>query len=138
MQSYERLHLAFRTFGRKAAAELSTFTDGNVSGSQLFILDLLVDNGPLKISDLATHLKVTLSAITNLSDKLVKSKHIVRERCDDDRRVVRLVVTQKGKDLVEKLRETQNSRIKELHKGLTEEEIETLISIYNKLSNSFD
>ncbi len=137
MQNYERLHLAFRRFGRKASAELSTFTDGKVSGSQLFILDLLVDNGPLKISDVATHLNVTLSAITNLSDKLVRAKYITRERCEDDRRVVRLVVTLKGQELVKKLREFQSKRMENLHKDLTPEEIETLISIYNKLSKEF-
>jgi DNA-binding MarR family transcriptional regulator len=59
---------------------------------------------------------------------------ILRERSEKDRRIVRLVITDKGSQLIKKIKKNRNERISNMLQGLTEEERDLLIKIYTKFS----
>jgi DNA-binding MarR family transcriptional regulator len=71
-----------------------TLTEG-----QLTVLELLMYSGKekMKPSDFIDHLDTTPAAITTLLDRMEKSDLITRERDEKDRRVVWVLVTDKGK-----------------------------------------
>lgn len=76
-------------------AELSpALTEG-----QLTVLELLLFSGQsrMKPSDFIEHLNTTPAAITTLLDRMEKGGLIVRERDEKDRRIVWVVVTDKGR-----------------------------------------
>jgi len=69
---------------------------------------------------------------TRLLDKLIEKELISRERCDKDRRVVYVKITEKGLDLLQKI-DTQGDFDKLLPNHLTNEECELLSNLLDKL-----
>lgn len=67
---------------------------------------------------------------TRLMDKLCDKNLIARERCDDDRRVVYVKISNKGLELLKTI--DGNKSISFL-KNLTEEEAETLSNLLDKI-----
>lgn len=71
---------------------LAPLTEG-----QLGVLELLLLHEPMKPSDLLQYLSTTPAAITTLLDRMERNELIVRTRDDNDRRIVWVTVTEKGK-----------------------------------------
>lgn len=68
--------------------------------AQFFVLELIVNSGPCKMSDLAGRSCVSLPAITRMVDKLCDMKLAERMRSTNDRRVIRISITAKGRKMV--------------------------------------
>lgn len=73
--------------------ELAPLTEG-----QLNILELLMQSPLMKPSDLLQYLSTTPAAITTILDRMEKNELIERIRDENDRRIVWIHVTQKGKE----------------------------------------
>jgi DNA-binding MarR family transcriptional regulator len=95
----------------------------------------LESNPDAKSSDVAKHINASLSATTQLIDRMHKSGLIDRKGDDNDRRVILLSVTQAGLDHLKHSKEAKRERMKELLSKLTKEEIKQLITIQEKLLN---
>ncbi|WHX47281.1 MarR family transcriptional regulator [Paenibacillus woosongensis] len=65
--------------------------------SQLSVLEVLEQNGQLKPSDLIPFLATTPAAVTMLLDRMEKAELIRRDRDEEDRRIVWISITEKGK-----------------------------------------
>ncbi|XIH10898.1 hypothetical protein C1N87_31245 (plasmid) [Priestia aryabhattai] len=129
------LELSFERFLKNAHTNYQLIgKENNISISQCAILEILKNNGSKKVTELAERMDITPSAITSLTEKLINSEFIVRERCDDDRRIVRLVITKLGRDFSTKIVAQRNKMIQNLHSGLSVEEVDFLIKIYQKLA----
>lgn len=63
---------------------------------QLAVLELLLQNQPMKPSDLLVYLATTPAAITTLLDRMERAGLVVRNRDLSDRRIVWITVTEKG------------------------------------------
>ena len=74
------------------AALAPSLTEG-----QLGVLELLNSGERMKPSDLIDDLATTPAAVTMLLDRMEKNELIARERDGKDRRIVWIVVTDKGK-----------------------------------------
>lgn len=90
------------------------------------------------MSEVAKELDITVGTLTTAVNKLVKKGYVSRERTEEDRRVVLVYATKKGKlayRLHEKFhREMINASIE----GLDEEEEKILISSLEKLNMFFN
>ncbi|MDD4237863.1 MAG: MarR family transcriptional regulator [Desulfotomaculaceae bacterium] len=109
-----------------------------VNPSQFHILKSLVDAGPQKATGLAVLLQMTPGAITGASDKLISKGYAERKGAAQDRRVVYLEITDKGKQFVESMMEKQISVTAKFFEGLSEEDVNHLIRIYRQISNNLD
>lgn len=107
--------------------------ENNISESQFVILCILNQYGPKKMSELAEYMQLTLSAITSLSEKLMGSGYISRKRSQNDRRIVRLVLTDNGKSFSDELISQKTKLVQKLHERLTPKERESLNNIYKKM-----
>jgi DNA-binding MarR family transcriptional regulator len=63
---------------------------------QLGVLELLLQLQPMKPSDLLAFLATTPAAITTLLDRMERGGLVVRNRDENDRRIVWVTVTEKG------------------------------------------
>ncbi|OXM88010.1 MarR family winged helix-turn-helix transcriptional regulator [Paenibacillus rigui] len=70
-----------------------TLTEG-----QLTVLELLMSQERMKPSDFISFLATTPAAITTLLDRMEKAELVIRERDEKDRRIVWVLVTDKGKE----------------------------------------
>ena len=71
----------------------------NLTFSQFFILDLVAENGKLRLSALHKTLSVDKSTTTRLVSPLVKQGLVRREKSDQDSRAITLALTNEGESV---------------------------------------
>jgi len=81
---------------------------------QLKVVLLLFMNGPVRMSDIASALDVSLATATGVIDRLVEREIVLRENHPDDRRVVLCRLSEKGQKLIGGLWQLARDRLKEL------------------------
>src|SRR5437868_1228231 len=79
------------------------FRDQELSFSQWTTLVALHDGRITTAGDLAHNICHDAGSLTRLIDQMVKRGLVSRGRCEDDRRVVKLALTARGRDVVEAL-----------------------------------
>ncbi|MDF2962343.1 MAG: MarR family transcriptional regulator [Paenibacillus sp.] len=95
------------------------YVDPHFSGSQVAALEVIHLGGPMKVTRLAEHLSLSLSAVTVLSDKLIHNGYLKRERDVEDRRVVYLDVTLQGREILKTLLAREKELFSQWLSGLT-------------------
>ncbi len=103
---------------------------------QMVILDFLMERGPCKMSELAEALNFTMSAVTAIVDKMIKTKLVKRERSAQDRRVVRVVILHKGVQAARRVKETRRSCANEMFSVLSEQEKNEYVRILRKVADN--
>ncbi|WP_203362842.1 MarR family transcriptional regulator [Bacillus sp. REN10] len=110
-----------------------TFNE-NLGISHILVLSHLNEHGKSRPSDIAKSLGLTPPSLTHLSDKLIKKELAIRLADEEDRRILYLHITDKGKDILQKAQEEGIKLRKQLFEKLTDEEKEQLLNIYDKLN----
>lgn len=128
----------FKTFLKNVNNEWSRKTMTGMNYTQFKLLFTLHTSGSLKVSELADILGLTPGAITGIADKLVAEDLISRERANDDRRVVYIELTTKGKEVVDDILESQKETFSSFFNVLPEEDIQHLRRIFTQLLANMD
>jgi DNA-binding MarR family transcriptional regulator len=127
--SLYRLGLVQREIARHALAEL---------GTQGFTALAIVNrDGPVRISDVANHLRVDLSVASRQIAALVAAGYAQREADPDDRRSYRITATEQGMRV---LRESHRRMVQAFERPLAdwpEDEIVALASGLDRLREDF-
>ncbi|MGV3489642.1 MAG: MarR family winged helix-turn-helix transcriptional regulator [Tuberibacillus sp.] len=105
----------------------------NLSGPQLHLLNLLESNGHIRMSDLSEELGISQSAATALADRMIKGNYISRARSEDDRRVVKLVITDEGRKLLETFSASRDQALEKFISKLTPEEKAEFVRLCQKM-----
>jgi DNA-binding MarR family transcriptional regulator len=101
--------------------------------TQSKILCFLKWKGPQKVSGLATLVGLTSSALTGLTDQLLKEKYIKKERAESDRRVVEISLTDKGNTVIEKIQQNKKQMMDKYFYELEPEDLQHLKRIFTTL-----
>lgn len=118
--------------------KIMTDREGTLTGVQFFTLRLLAREGRLKVTDIATCLGVTLSAITGLINRLYKLELVTRIQDERDRRIVWIVLTDKGRDCINLLNEKRGQILSSLLGELPQEDLDKLDEILTKIISQLD
>ncbi|SDC18602.1 DNA-binding transcriptional regulator, MarR family [Paenibacillus sp. UNCCL117] len=137
-QDLYELEESFRQLFRRIKASWTRFEFEGVSSSQASILEKLYTDGPLKVSQLADALWITAGAVTSLSDKLIAGHFAERSRSEEDRRVVYLEITDKGREVLQTFRTHREEVVKKFFGILSEEDSRHLIRIFNQILDETD
>ena len=81
----------------KSESELCCKMCGGLNEKELFIIAFIGEKRSVKMSAIADYLQAPLSTLTTIVDKLVTNKFLLRYNSNDDRRVVKVELDQKGK-----------------------------------------
>jgi len=109
-----------------------------ITKSEKFTLMLIndLDNKQLStISEISKKIGVTLAAVTHHINSLEENGYVERSVSADDRRVSYIKLTEKGKMIVDKLRETHRKKISEMIEYLGDNDSQKLISLITKIAN---
>ena len=87
------------------------------------------------MSGLAERIRLSLSSVTGLIDRLVDKKLVCRDRSREDRRVVNVELTPEGRELHKSVLESQIQFARGLMKTLSAEEQDALLALFGKLSD---
>lgn len=113
-------------------------TKADLTLPQFALLNQLVNDGTLSMTEASTRLGITKPAVTNLVDRLEKSKCLKRLPHSSDRRVSLLAIQAPGEKIV---REAQAQILPVLLKTLdrfSAGEKETIAKFYSLLSKTLD
>ena len=96
MQSLRRIFKAIHNYSFEISDKFG------ITGPQLWALKTIAKNESLSLGDLSKRMYLRPSTITGLIDRLEKRGYVVRDRDRRDRRVVKIVLTPKGKGLAKR------------------------------------
>ncbi|MCM8790007.1 MAG: MarR family transcriptional regulator [Candidatus Omnitrophica bacterium] len=130
----EIIPVLLKEFSARQANELFK---GKITLAQFFVLDLLEREGELKMSGLSRYMKVSTPAMTGIVERLVREHYLTRISDPQDRRVIRVRVTQKGSKLVKKIYEQRRSMIIRIFGRLSESDCRQYLNILTKIKETF-
>ena len=107
---------------------------GGVNEKELMIIVFVGDNKSVKMSEIADNLKAPLSTLTSIADKLVTNKFLVRHNSEEDRRVVKVALGEKGLDSYKVFLTRKKAVTKKVLSHFNEKEHNTLINHISKLA----
>ena len=87
----------------------------------------------LTMGELSDALSVPLSTATRIVDWLVDNKYVQRSHDDEDRRVVRIALTDVGRELHHAIENYIRQRVQQLLSCLTDRERATLLTLIEKV-----
>lgn len=109
-----------------------------MSGSQVYILEILAEEGAVKSSELAERLFISLPAVTNLANKLVKKGYIERQVPETDRRVTLLAITPQGNEILALINNRYATLTDALWTDFSDEELGNLLISYKKMVENLE
>jgi MarR family transcriptional regulator, organic hydroperoxide resistance regulator len=93
IQSLRRIFKAIQDYSQKVSQEFG------ITGPQLWALKTISANGSLALGELSRKMYLHPSTVTGVVDRLEKKGYVIRDREQEDRRVIQVQLTAKGKEL---------------------------------------
>jgi len=111
----------------------SQFSD--ITNNDMHIIEAIGIEEPRNMSVIAHKLSVTVGTLTTNMNGLEKKGYIRRERSQEDKRVVYVLLTEKGRKAFYHHRDFHKKMIKAIVKDLSEEEMEILYRCLQNLNH---
>lgn len=109
----------------------------NISVNDMHIIDAIGIEEPKNMSTVAKALSVTVGTLTIAVNNLVKKGYVERVRSQEDRRVVLISLTEKGRKAHAHHKAFHDKMVLAVLKDLSAQETETLTTALLKLQNFF-
>ena len=142
MSNYEVLHdILVKLFQEILDIEskaLITSEFKDISVNDMHIIEAIGEREPKNMSSVAKIMSVTVGTLTIAINSLVKKGYVHRERSEEDRRVVLISLTEKGKTANAHHMKFHDGMIQAVLKDLNEEQQEVLVKALMNLRTFFD
>lgn len=109
----------------------------DITGNDMHIIDAIGIGSPRNMSAVAKTMSVTVGTLTIAINSLVKKNYVERVRSEEDRRVVLLSLSEKGKKAYHHHQKFHDDMIKATVKGLTKEETLVLVKAITNMTDFF-
>lgn len=107
--------------------------------SEFGVLEFLYHKGDQPVQKVAEKILVTSGTITYVVDKLQKMELVERRKCDTDKRVYYISLTEKGNEMIKRIFPLHEKFINELFEGIESESLNQglndLVNINKKIKN---
>lgn len=141
MDTYETLNSAlvnlFRDVMDLEEQAIITSEYRDITNNDMHVIEAVGLGEPKNMSAIAKTLSVTVGTLTIAMNSLVKKGYVNRERGKEDRRVVYISLSEKGKRAYRHHEEFHRHMIAEILKDLTKEETKALVKSLAKLDQWF-
>jgi DNA-binding MarR family transcriptional regulator len=119
---------------KKAESLIKCQIGNDLTNDQHYILRYIHQASVCTSSELADAFEVNKSAITAIINRMVDRGLILRTRDENDRRVIYLTLTDKGRELFEQTQEKIRLLVESIITQFEETEIKNFIDTYEKLA----
>jgi DNA-binding MarR family transcriptional regulator len=133
LQYIDRLLQIFRRSGIYNRPHDEDLNDADIM--VLYCIGFCEDLKNIKLSDIATRLKVTLPAVTHKVQTLEHAGLIKKEKDTKDKRITYVKLTDKGQTYVLSSKKTYYQPLKQILESIGKEDTLHLIRILEKISN---
>ena len=120
------------TESRRITKELARRAD--LTGPQLTVVKLLESIGDLSLSELSERIRAQNSTVTGIIDRMEREGLVTRERSKEDRRVVYIKLTPKGRELAREIPVEPMEIFKSALETLSGQEMKDLLRIMTKVA----
>lgn len=142
MSNYEVLHdILVRLFQEILDVEskaLITSEFKDISVNDMHIIEAIGEKEPKNMSTVAKIMSVTVGTLTIAINSLVKKGYVHRERSEEDRRVVLISLTEKGRKANAHHQKFHDGMIQAVLKDLDEDQQKILVKSLMNLRGFFD
>ena len=111
---------------------------GGVNEKELMIIAYVGDNKSSTMSSIADNIEAPLSTLTSIVDKLVANKYLHRYNSEEDRRVVKVELAEKGKETYKLFLQQKQATAKKVLRQFTDADKIDLVRQLNKLADSIN
>jgi DNA-binding MarR family transcriptional regulator len=115
---------------------LREVSGGSLSFSQLKLLYLVAHTDILRIGDAAAFMGVTCAAASKAVDKLVRRRLLKRNAPQEDRRIIRLSLAEKGRELMKTYQTSRDYRAALVFSQFQPEEIRQAAELLDHLAGA--
>ena len=120
------------TESRRLTKELARRAD--LTGPQLTVVKMLEQIGDLSLSELSERIRAQNSTVTGIIDRMERENLVMRERSKEDRRVVYIRLTAKGRRLAEDIPIEPMEIFRNALESLSATEVRDLVKILGKVA----
>ncbi|MBP5282300.1 MAG: MarR family transcriptional regulator [Lachnospiraceae bacterium] len=110
----------------------------DITNNDMHIMEAVGIHEPRNVSQIAKQLGVTVGTLTVNMNSLEKKEYILRERSTQDKRVVYVTLTEKGRKAFFHHRDFHKAMIRAAIKDLDEGEMKALMGCLTKLNHFFE
>ncbi|HPF43794.1 MAG TPA: MarR family transcriptional regulator [Syntrophomonadaceae bacterium] len=129
------MRAAMKKIDKNLGQQLEPF---GISIPQSFILKSLLEEDGTTLKEIGNRTLIDSSSMTVLVDKLEKDKLVERQLDAQDRRAIRIFITESGRKLAEEVLEIANNFNKKITELIDEENKETFLRGVNNIINGLD
>jgi DNA-binding MarR family transcriptional regulator len=135
-----RIGLAWRELRRGAATQVmrERLYGDLLEPGQVDALDIVITTGGCRMAELAADLRVDRSTATRVVDRLVAGGVVDRHEASGDGRGVRVVATERGRQLHEEFSARRRRMLLEVLEGFEPAEREALAELLERLVSGID
>ncbi len=109
----------------------------DITNNDMHVIEAIGTGEPKNMSTIAKQLSVTVGTLTIAMNSLVKKGYVIRERGQEDRRVVYISLSEKGLKAFRHHENFHRQMIDAVLKDLTPEETDSLVTALAKLERWF-
>lgn len=120
------------TESRRITKELARRAE--LTGPQLTVVKMLESLGDLSLSDLSERIRAQNSTVTGIIDRMEREGLVVRTRSTEDKRVVRIRLTEKGARIAREIPVEPMEIFRSALAGLSATEMRDLLKVLTKLA----
>jgi len=129
------MYLLFPLFRKKLFKHKKMLRQGQMPHSYYHVLGVLIKRGELPMSEIGRRVHISKSNMTSLIDKLVEEGLVERLPDKEDRRVINISITGKGKGSLWNWRKCSNEEIKKNLSVLSEEDMEKFVDAVENIKD---
>ena len=138
MNIFENLLTSLKRASEVSVSIMKPRDEGVITHNLMIFLFMIQNKGEIRTREISEHFGVTSGAATGIADKLENLGLIERNRSKIDRRVVTLVLSEKGKKLVQSKKREHVELYQYILHDFSEEELLNTIRMLNKISERID
>ena len=109
----------------------------DITNNDMHVIDAIGIGNPKNMSTIAKELSVTVGTLTIAINSLVKKGYVTRQRSNEDRRVVYISLSDKGRKAYKHHADFHRKMIQGIMEELNEQELEVLVKAIHHLDNWF-
>jgi len=134
IQQFIERYLSVSFLVNKRGAALMKCELDDVTHDQYYVLRYIYKRGMCTSTELADVFAVNKSVITAMTNRLVEKGMIARGKDEDDRRIIALSLTERGKEWLVETERKVYELVETMMTKFSHEEIEQFIQTYEKLA----
>lgn len=130
LKAFVVLMKSAKSIEEKIKKDISSY---GMKSSDFAILEALYHKGRQTIRQISEAVLINTGSITYVIDKLEKKELLERINCKEDRRVVYIEITKKGKQLMDEIFPKHQKVIEHIFEDISTEQKETVINVLKQV-----